>query len=771
VQVAAMLKRMRKTNPWGFTKRWAGHIWYSFTIQLLVLQARNHFVFVGFWIFLLALLNGSIGAKYGIQYLFLDAEYLGQHGFWSFFFIGMGFGTFFLTWNMTLYLLGAHHFPFLAAIEQPFTKFCLNNFPIPAAFLLYYLGILVRFQSQRDDAELLLLFETALGLLIGLIAVIILYLLYFFYTNHDIVYYEKKKKTRLNLAPHLGPGYRGTSQELELLREVKWPVKTYLNEFLVTKRVRSVAHYNIHLLRSIFRQNHLNALLIQTLSIMVLAALGWLTDNPAFRLPAGASIFFLFSILTAILGAISFWFHAWRLSIFVVLLVLLNYLTGFDAVHRKSMAAGLDYQQKYAPYNYPALWRLCDSSRIQGDYDSTLQILERWKKKVQKSPDEKPQMVLVCTSGGGLRAAIWSMQVMRRVDSLSGDHLLDHTVLMSGASGGMLGMAYLRELSLQEQLGKIPNWRSDHYLDCMSQDLLNAPAFTLLAHDLFWPFGNLKINGRTYTRNRGTVFDKQLNENTGGLLNKPLAQYRDAEASAQIPLLYLTPAVVNDVRQMIISPQGVSFMMASPLVLSRGTHMEIDAVDFRAMFAQQGADQLSFLTALRMNATYPVILPSVFLPSKPEVEIMDAGIIDNYGLHTATRFLQVFESWIKANTSGILILQISTTPKFEGIPASDKKGVVSTLFNPLEIAGKWFHRQEFSQDSGLSFLYRIYGDDFLHHLCFEYKPSSKDQIKAAVSFHLTDFERKAVMNAIDRPNNQVQLEKFVHLFGKLSEQK
>jgi hypothetical protein len=292
-----------------------------------------------------------------------------------------------------------------------------------------------------------------------------------------------------------------------------------------------------------------------------------------------------------------------------------------------------------------------------------------------------------------------------------------------------------------------------------------------LAHDLFWPFGNLKINGRSYTRNRGTVFDKQLDENTGGLLNKPLKQYRDLEASAQIPMLYLTPAVVNDVRQMIISPQGVSFMMASPLSLGRDKHLEIDAVDFRAMFAQQGADQLNFLTALRMNATYPVILPSVFLPSKPEVEVMDAGIIDNYGLHTTIRFLQVFESWIKNNTSGVMIVQISTTPKFEGIPASDKKGVVSTLFNPLEIAGKWFHRQEFSQDNSLSLLYRIYGEEFLHHLCFEYQPSSKDQIKASVSFHLTDFERKAVMNAFDLPNNRAQTKKFEHLFGKLSEQK
>jgi hypothetical protein len=763
-------KLWHKLNCIPFLRRWAGHLWFSFTAQLLVLQARNHFVFLGFWLLLVLMISGNLGAKFGIQYLFLDAEYLGRTDFWSFFFIGLGFGTFFLTWNMTLYLLGAHHFPFLAALEQPFTKFCVNNFPIPLGFFLYYLFAMLRFQALLGEVRAEILFQQGLGLAIGFLTIMIIHLLYFFYTNHDIVYYEKKRAKRLNLAPHLGPGYRGSSQELELLREVKWPVRTYLNETLTTKRVRSVSHYNIHLLRRIFRQNHLNSLLIQTLTIMLLAALGWFTDAAAFRLPAGASIFFLFSIITALLGAVSFWFHAWRVTIFALLLILLNYVTGFDQIHRKSFAYGLDYHGPPTAYRYQNLQQHCLLPQVEADRRATEQILDCWKAKVSTGSGEKPKMVLLCASGGGLRSALWTMQVMRQTDSLSGGKLLRHSVLMSGASGGMLGMAYLRELALREQQGQIDDWRSSVFLDSMSRDLLNATAFTLLAHDLFWPFGQIKMGKQRYSRNRGTVFEKQLDENTGGILNKTLADYRMPEANADIPMLYLTPSVVNDLRQMVISPQPVSFMMAAPQVINRTDQLEVDAVDFQAAFHKQGAENLRFLTALRMNATYPVILPSVFLPSSPEIEVMDAGIIDNYGMQSLTRFLQVFETWIKANTSGVLIVQISTTNKFESIYPSDKKGVISTLFNPLEIAGKWFSRQEFQQDNSLAFLYQIYGEEFLQHQHFMYQPSQTDQIKASVSFHLTRLEKETVLKTIDSPENRAQMTKIIYFLGKLSEQ-
>ncbi len=40
---------------------------------------------------------------------------------------------------------------------------------------------------------------------------------------------------------------------------------------------------------------------------------------------------------------------------------------------------------------------------------------------------------------------------------------------------------------------------------------------------------------------------------------------------------------------------------------------------------------MRLLTALRINATFPYVLPNVWLPSKPVIDVMDAGLRDNYG--------------------------------------------------------------------------------------------------------------------------------------------
>ncbi len=82
--------------------------------------------------------------------------------------------------------------------------------------------------------------------------------------------------------------------------------------------------------------------------------------------------------------------------------------------------------------------------------------------------------------------------------------------------------------------------------------------------------------------------------------------------------------------------------------------MDPDAVDFAALFARQDPMNLRLLTALRMNATFPYVLPNVWLPSKPVIDALDAGLRDNYGQETASRFLLVMRDWIQANTSKVV---------------------------------------------------------------------------------------------------------------------
>lgn len=741
------------------------NIYHSFPFQLLVLHFRSNLLLIGLWAILAFIMTGVIGQRLGLLYLFLDPEYLGAVNFWSFYFVGFAFGGFLMSWNLTTYLLNAHYFPFLASLERPFTKFCLNNFVLPISFLLFYLVLLIYFQSSYEGFSFEQIFLNSLGFLFGALTIVLFYSFYFHFTNRDIQYYIRYQKKRPpNLEKTIVPGRRGL--DINTLKQEKgqWRVKTYLNESFRARLVRSVAHYDSSLLMSIFKQNHLNALVLQLLSMMVLLLLGYSIDLAVFRIPAGASILILFSLLVAILGAVTYWFDQWRATCIIIALILINYITSFDLFNHRNMAYGMSYQDSLATYTYERLQQVCLTDQVDKDKAQTINILNNWKAKVGKDEKGKPKMVILSVSGGGLKSALWSMKVIQQADSLLGGKLLDHTVLITGASGGILGTAYLRELYLQKQTNPQLNIYAEKYRKNISKDLLNPVAFTIVSNDLFLPWTKFEKNGKTYHKDRGYIFEQQFNENTHKILDKKLSDYQKPEADGIIPMLYLTPSIVNDGRRLIISPQGVSFMMVAPVGLEKHNTVEIDAVDFGWVFQHQEANRLEFLTALRMNATYPYILPNVHLPSMPGIEVMDAGFRDNYGILSATRFIQVFRSWIQENTSGVILVQISSTEKIEQIEPSNYTGMIESLFNPLGIAGKVLALQEFEHDNSLGFIFDLLGSDQFDVIRFFYRPSEDNQLEASVSFHMTAREKKDVTNAINLETNKVSMRQLVSSF-------
>lgn len=739
------------------------NIYYSFPFQLLIVHIRSNLFFLLIWLLLLIFITGSMGRKFGLQYLFLDPEYMGEVNFWSFLLLGFSFGGFFMTWHLTTYLLNAHRFPFLASLSRPFTKFCLNNSLIPLSFLLLYLGLAIRFQLYFEYWSLGIILFNCFGFVLGLISLVVLYALYFQFTNRDISFYIKRKFTPPNLVKNITPGRRNVDLDHIKLDTSRWRVDTYLNEDFRPRLTRSVAHYDSSMLRSIFKQNHINAVIAQLGSVLTLIMFGFLMEYRLFIIPAGASIFILASVIMAISGAIIYWFHVWSRTIIIVGLVLINIFTSYEFFSHKNKAYGLEYNKELAPYNYEYLSSICRNGLIEKDKKETQQILSNWQKKVMPDSLEKPKMVIFSVSGGGLKAAIWSMQVMQRADEALNGQLMKHTTLITGASGGLLGVSYLRELFLRQSQGEAIQPHHPHYIDNMSQDLLNSIAFALVSNDIFMPLTSFEIGGQTYYKDRGYMFEKQLHINTHDVLNKTLGDYQLPEYDATIPMLFVTPSIVNDGRRMIISPQGVSYMMIAPIGAEKHGVIELDAIDFAWLFQEQDAQNLQFASALRMNATYPYILPNVYLPTKPGIEVMDAGFRDNYGLDSATRFIQVFKDWIQANTSGVVIVQVSAFSKIAPIDPSDYQGLISSIFNPLGIAGQILSLQEYEQDNSIGFIYDLLGPDMFDIIRFVYYPTNEDKDKASISFHITPKETQDVLNAFYLPENQESLKQLEEL--------
>jgi len=166
-----------------------------------------------------------------------------------------------------------------------------------------------------------------------------------------------------------------------------------------------------------------------------------------------------------------------------------------------------------------------------------------------------------------------------------------------------------------------------------------------------------------------------------------------------------------------------------------------------------------FSTALRMNATYPYILPNVYLPSQPSVEVMDAGFRDNYGLMSATRFIHVFRDWILNNTSGVVLVQASGQIKIEEINPSDHKGMIETFFNPIGIAGQIMTLQDYEHDTNLGYIYDMLGKDKFDIIRFIYQ-SGKDKERASMTFHLTQREKDNIMKSFFLDENQRSLKRL-----------
>jgi hypothetical protein len=389
-----------------------------------------------------------------------------------------------------------------------------------------------------------------------------------------------------------------------------------------------------------------------------------------------------------------------------------------------------------------------------------IRILERWK---ARQSTAKPILYLLSTSGGGNRSACFTMSVLQHLDSLSGGQLMRKTFLITGASGGMLGAAYFRELSRRRDEGDTAIHLQDRrYVNDISRDLLNTLFSSFVARDLASPVQKFKVGKFEYVKDRGYAFEQQLNRNTRGMLDWQLKDMAPEEAAARTPVMLLNPVVTRDSRAMVISTQPVSFLMRPSYDSTRMPEIDPDAIDFSAFFANEGPMNLRLLTALRMNATFPYVLPNVWLPTKPVIDVMDAGFRDNFGELNSIRFLNTFREWIRQNTGGVVLLQIRDRKAGGWENPFESDDITEIITKPmLLLEDNWYNLQEYNQNDLLSLAQNAMGFPF-RKLVFEYVPKSEDA-EAALNFHLTTQEKLNIIGSLDNTGNQQAFQQFTSL--------
>ena len=759
---------------------------YSFPVQLLLNHIRKNHALLFSWVILFFIVTNNFGRLLGIPYLFLDPEYLGRTNFWSFFITGIAIGVFIMAFNTTSYIIDAERFSFLAGLTRPFTKYCINNSIIPLIFIFTYITGIFRFQYFAEGKDVGIIIFLVLGFLLGMLFIIGLTFTYFWSTNKDVF-----KILASNVDKRLKKVKATRAQIMsKYLFEPKNPIRVdnYINfslrrRFRLRKVTKNILHkYDKDVLFKVFDQNHLNSVILQALIIILILVLGIFRDFGFFQIPAAASSVLFLTILIMIAGAITYWFRGWTIFSIIVFIVVLNVVVKAEILERSYQAYGLDYRSDKASYTLQTLKKSNTLERINTDIKNTRHILNNWRAKFPA--ESSPKMVLICSSGGGLRSALWTTTAIQKADSITGGKLMDHTMLMTGASGGLLGLSYFRELTLRKKNGEQASIYDSSHLYNIASDHLNPIIFTLLVNDLFIPFPQFfQYEGKKYLKDRGYAFEQQLNKNTDYILDKPLAVYKIPEQQSRIPMLIMSPTIINDGRKLFISPQGISYMNTADISSQRFNLDRIKGIEFRHFFHNQGAENLRFLSALRMSATFPYITPNISLPSEPVMEIMDSGISDNFGIADAIRFLFVFKDWIYENTGGVIILSLRDSDKNRPITESRGFSLFQKFFTPIRsLYVNWDNIQDFNNDNLVEFAQSWFEGSIqkieLQYVnrTMTYNPKKKNTTKngpitqdeytsqrASLSWRLTSKEKKHIIESIESSDNQIALQQIKKL--------
>lgn len=719
---------------------------------------------------LLGIILEKFGVVLGIPFLFLDPEYLHQVSWISFMMVGIGFAVLTMAFHMTTYIMDGSQFKFLAVLPKPFIHYCINNSIIPTVFYLIYCIRFILFQLGNDlDSEWIVV-RYFLGFAGGSLLTYALIFGYFAITNKDFFILfagsvdKRLRKVRLTRA--------NVISQYKELKTKQDKVLYFLNLRLGLEKVRpDISRFEGTKLLRVFDQNHLNLFLIQVFLILFVLFLGFFKEKPILQLPAAMSATLLLAILVMLVGAVSFWLRKWSTPVVIAALFLLNYFSNFSFLNRPHEAFGLNYQIKPELYNLQRLDQLLHPDTVAKDRKKTTEILTNWK---AKFPDEiKPKLVLIAASGGGQRAALWTLHVLQSIYKIQDGEVIKHTELFTGASGGVIGEAFFREIYLRSQSDKTIDPKDPKYLDQISADNLNPIIFTLLVNDLLIRNQYFDYGGFKYLKDRGFAFENQLNLNTEGIMDKPISAYREPESKAIIPMLPVTTLITNDGRKLVISPNSMSYLGTSMLDRT-GMDEKKQSVDFIRFFQDHNPQNLRFLSALRMSATFPFITPNIQLPSIPTMEVMDTGLSDNFGIQDALRFMYVFQKWIYENTSGVVLITIRDSEKSTEIPPTTPPKILEKIFVPLKnIYSNWDNIQTIQNEVLFNYMDESMPFD-VEKVEFEYAPekvqaeelsgSQETMQRASLNWRLTAREKKSILASIFTKNNQKSIQRLEEIF-------
>jgi hypothetical protein len=380
-------------------------------------------------------------------------------------------------------------------------------------------------------------------------------------------------------------------------------------------------------------------------------------------------------------------------------------------------------------YRYPNLDALYDAKPRPPGYAGAIALLPDTLGAWSAQFPVKPKLIVIVTSGGGIRAAVWTSVVLRR---LSNDRNLPdfirHVRIITGASGGMVGAA---DFIATFDPGKPPP-----LIGRVEDDAIDDVARSLALRDA------AKLVLPLASPDRGVALERRWEDLSPKLASK-FAELKDGEAAGWRPSLIFTPTLVEDGRRLVVSNLELNDLAGSVQLF----HIFPEAYH-----------QLHLATAARMSATFPYVSPAAELPLDPRRHIIDAGYFDTYGPATAVAWIVKNRDAIKAQTSGVALIQIrdfdveenahnvNVPSKAPGVALFGE--ILAPLFGAINVI---FTGEVYRNEQSIAHVTALFDPGFVRSFIFENRGETQP-----LSWALTGDQRATIHERFDDPCVSIQ---------------
>jgi hypothetical protein len=318
--------------------------------------------------------------------------------------------------------------------------------------------------------------------------------------------------------------------------------------------------------------------------------------------------------------------------------------------------------------------------------DGVKEWLANYKSKPVLTYKNKPVVVVVCASGGGIEAAAWTARVLSGLYKEMGPAFVRSIRLITSTSGGSVGSLFFtqsyftaKDVPSEDQFDNIWNASTRRSLDATGWGLAHPDFARLL-----FPFalGLLGSAEQAYKVDRGWALEQSWrvaltdpNNTASKYIDSNLSDWRDSVAKGLLPGTVFNATVVES---------------GDPLLLST-VKLDLPTDSRSTVFGQssdKGAD-ISTVTAARLSATFPYVSPVAKgryindrrLPAQG-MHIADGGYYDNFGVTVAVEWIKQITAEYGSQLGKIIVITIDAFPETSEKESLQERKENESFFNP-----------------------------------------------------------------------------------------